>query len=371
MAILNPNESRGVGGFLGTYAIVTADEGRLTVDEVGSNSDLPSLATLPDFIDEDFRARYGDEAGYIANMNISPHFPNAGQLWLESWQRKTGERLDGALAADVVALGQLVSASGAEVPLPDGGSLTGEELTEFALAGIYEKFPGVDQSAARKEFQEDLAGAAVAAVSQGSASNPEGMASALATAISERRVLAWVTDEDLQAQIIATPFGGSLATPDGPNVAFAAIAQSPSKLDTYLARTVRYDVGRCPDSSNRVRSQATVTLTNDIPDGVDLPAYAIAEAEVGPEGPITTVLAQLHLPNGARILDAQVDGQPAAHTPFIEQGRTSLVAQMDLPPRQARTMTVLFDEPFVDVEPTVTEQPLALPQETQVVPQGC
>ena len=29
VAILNPNESRGIGGFLGTWAIMTADSGRL------------------------------------------------------------------------------------------------------------------------------------------------------------------------------------------------------------------------------------------------------------------------------------------------------------------------------------------------------
>ena len=47
VAILNPNESRGVGGFLGTWAIMTAESGRLTIAEVGSNNDLPGFTTLP------------------------------------------------------------------------------------------------------------------------------------------------------------------------------------------------------------------------------------------------------------------------------------------------------------------------------------
>ena len=361
VAILNPNESRGVGGFLGTWAIMTADSGRLTVEEVGSNNDLPSFTTLPIDLGDDFPAHYGDGAGNIANFNISPHFPDAARLWLASWEQKTGERLDGALSADVVALGQLVTASGGSVRLPDGGSLTGAELTEFALAGIYEKFPDEAQSTERKEYQEAVARDAAKAVTAGAAENPEAMATALATAISERRVLAWVADKDLQARIIKTPLGGSLAVPDGPHVAFVAINSSMSKLDTYLKRSVRYDVGRCPDERGRVRSRVTVTLTSAIPKGADLPAYVIANAKVGPDGPINSVLAQLHLPNGAKILDVQVDGEPAAYSPFTEQGRTSLVLDIVLPPREARTITVLFEEPYVGVEATVAEQPLAQP----------
>jgi hypothetical protein len=366
VAILNPNESRGVGGFLGTWAIVTADSGLLTVDEVGSNNDLPGFTTLPVDLGDDFRAHYGDGAGNIANFNISPHFPDAAQLWLASWEQKTGEQLDGALSADVVALGQLVTASGGSVRLPDGGSLTGAELTEFALAGIYEKFPGEAQSQQRKEYQEAVAREAAKAVTSGAASHPEAVATALTTAISQRRVLAWVSDEDLQARIIKTPLGGSLAVPDGPHVAFVAINSSRSKLDTYLERSVRYDVGRCPDDRDRVHSRVTVALTSAIPKGADLAAYVIANAEVGPDGPINSVLAQLHLPNGAKIIDVRADGEPAAYSPFTEQGRTSLVLDVTLPPREARTITALFDEPYVDVEATVAEQPLARPQETLI-----
>ena len=195
-----------------------------------------------------------------------------------------------------------------------------------------------------------MARKAAEAVTAGATSNPEALATALATAISERRVLAWVADEDLEARIIETPLGGSLAVPDGPHVAFVAINSSMSKLDTYLARSVRYDVGRCPDERDRVCSRVAVTLTSAIPEGADLPAYVVAQAEVGPDGPINSVLAQLHLPNGARIIDVKVDGEPAAYSPFTEQGRTSLVLDIVLPPREARTITVLFEEPFVDVD---------------------
>ena len=48
VAILNPNEARGTGGFLGQYVILRADAGRITVEKVGSNTDLPNLPAPPD-----------------------------------------------------------------------------------------------------------------------------------------------------------------------------------------------------------------------------------------------------------------------------------------------------------------------------------
>ena len=42
-----------------------------------------------------------------------------------------------------------------------------------------------------------------------------------------------------------------------------------------------------------------------------------------------------------------------------------------LPPREARTITVLFEEPYVAGDATVVEQPLASPQETRIGLRSC
>ena len=112
MAILNPNEARGTGGFLGTYLILRADAGKLTVEEVGSNSALPTVPFTPPELGAQFIKRYEPGPRLVPNLNISPHYPAAGLLWLKSWEVKTGEKLDGAISADVVALGDLVTATG-------------------------------------------------------------------------------------------------------------------------------------------------------------------------------------------------------------------------------------------------------------------
>ena len=154
VAMLNPNEARGTGGLMGTYLIISADSGRITVEEVGSNGDLPNVPYTPPELGAQFIKRYEPGPRLVPNLNISPHHPAAGLLWQKSWEEKTGEVLDGAISADVVALGDLLTATGQQVTLPDGGSLTGAELTDFALTGIYEKFPLSSDVPARKAYQE-------------------------------------------------------------------------------------------------------------------------------------------------------------------------------------------------------------------------
>lgn len=368
VGILNPNEARGTGGFLGTYAIVRADAGRLSVAEVGSNNDLTSFGQLPLDLGDDYFARYGDDPALIGNMNLSPHFPDAAKLWLESWRAKTGESLDGAFSADVVALGQLVTASGGTVSLPGGGTLTGDELTRFAISGIYERFPTIADAPARKAYQVAVTRQAVEQIA--AATDRSALMSAVGRAMGEQRVLLWSADGATEKTLLATPAGGSIKVPEGHVVSVVTLNSSGSKLDAWLQRSVDYEVGRCP-VDGRVESRVTVTLTSAIPKGTTVPPYMVSGASSGPTGPINTAMAQVHVPNGGEILEVLVDGESVGYSTFEEQGRTSVVLDLALPPRQAHSMTVVFSEPDSPGPGVVPEQPLANPQHTTITDRGC
>lgn len=368
VGILNPNEARGIGGFLGAYVIVQADHGRLKVSQVGSNSALPDFSELPVDLGEQYFDRYGDDPALKGNMNISPDFPAAARLWLASWKKKTGETLDGAFAADVVALGRLVSATGNSVPLPDGGSLTGDRLTQFAISGVYQKYPHQSQSPARKAYQEALTAAAVKVIT--ASPSRQSLATAAGEAMSEHRILLWSAAKTTEKAILATPAGGSLRVPDGHFVNFVAINGSGSKLDAWLRRSVSYEVGRC-SAQGRVESRVTVRLTNAIPKGATIPEYMISLAEIGAKGPINSTLAQVHLPNGSEILEVFVDGKSVGYSTFLEQDRMSLVIQMQLSPREERSLSVSFTEPDSAGPGSAPAQPLGTEAETAITDRGC
>ncbi len=119
-------------------------------------------------------------------MNLSPHFPDTAKIWLASWEQKTGEQLDGAIAADVYALGDLVAASDQPVSLPDGRSISGGRLGEYASWNLLQ-FPEVDQSEQRKQYQEAVTASAIQTVT--AVPKPQPMAEALGRALADDRVV--------------------------------------------------------------------------------------------------------------------------------------------------------------------------------------
>lgn len=369
VGILNPNEARGTGGFLGSYAILSAEDGKLAFERVGSNTDLPNLTRLPASLDRQFRQRYGDAPLQRGTMNLSPHLPDTSAVWLASWEKKTGERLDGVIAVDVVALSSLVAASGQTIALPDGGSISGSELADFAIQGIYEKFPAPEQASVRKLYQVAVIGSALKTVA--SAPNPEAMARAVGSALSEHRMVVWSRDPDVENRLLAAGVGGSLPVPDGHHVAAVTLSTSNSKLDAYLDRQLEYQVGRCPDADGQVRSQVAFQMTNAIPFGYRPPQYMIGSARRLPNGPVNTSTVQIYLPNGAEALDVSVDGQPVRNPAFVEQDRPAIAVDLTLPPRQPRRIEVEFSEPASDGPGIVEVQPLAHEQVTTVVEKPC
>ena len=371
LAILNPNEARGTGGLLGQYAIIRADSGKITVEEVGTNADLLNLPATPPELGQQWIDRYDDGPRIMVNMNLSPHHPDAALLWLETWRAKTGEVLDGAISADVVALGDMVTATGVEVPLPDGDSLTGAQLAEFALTGVYEKFPGGGaDSPARKAYSKAVTEGAIDVVT--GATNRAALLTAMGTALSERRVQLWSADPATEQRILDAGVGGNLAVPDGHHVAFAAINSSGSKLDAYLDRSLTYTVGRCPaPDTGRVVSTVDITLTSAIPEGKPVSESISLLARRGPDGPINSTLAQVYLPMGASVLEVFVDGKSSEYQTFREQDRLAVLLALDLPPRKQRTVTVVFSEPADDGPGSAPAQPLANDQVTTIADREC
>ena len=360
LGLLNPNEARGTGGFLGTYAILTANQGAITIDQIGSNSDIPGLPALPASIGEEFRNRYGDDPTLIGNMNMSPNFDDTARIWLAAWKQKTGEDLDGAMALDVVSLGQLVSASGQPVTLPNGTQMNGAQLSRFVLRDIYKQFP---DAAVRKEYQEAVTQSALNTVT--ALSKPLPMAQALGQALTERRIVIWSRDKAVEKDLREAGVSGSLQVPDGHQILPIVINSSGSKLDAWLNRGVVYDVGRCVQDG-RVSSAVTVDLRSDVPLGERPPGYMIGQAQMGPNGPVHILTLQVHLPNGALVTGAQLNGEEVGSFGFTEQGRPAVAVGVELPPRFTERVTISFTEPASDGPAVVGEQPLATPQAVSV-----
>ena len=140
VAFQNPAEPRATGGIFGSFAVVRADQGKISIIDQGAASRTlgpfdPPVAELtgerPDL--------YGPElAQYPQDVNFTPDFPTAARLFAEMYRLRTGTTVDGVLAIDPVALSYMLEGA-PPIDVGDGVSITADNLVSTsAVHGLRE-----------------------------------------------------------------------------------------------------------------------------------------------------------------------------------------------------------------------------------------
>lgn len=146
LAFQSPSEARGTGGLIGLYGVLSAQNGRLRLEEIKYirefiEADFPPVEA-PDW----FRRHYGplDALQGWQQANESPHFPAVSEVLLSMYEAVKGERLDGVVAMDPIALGHMLEGA---APLRAPGldvDVTSDNAAEIILHDSYVEFPNPD-----------------------------------------------------------------------------------------------------------------------------------------------------------------------------------------------------------------------------------
>lgn len=372
----NPAEARGTGGLLGAFAIVSADQGRLRVERLGPNYELPDLpADVPD-LDPEFVARYGSQgaAALWVNANVSPDFPEVARTWLAMWRAGTGEQLDGALAMDPQVLAAVLRATG-PLDVPGLGRVDGDRVVPLVLREQYEL---VDAAGARKDVMVGVGSQAVAALLDGR-TDAQRLIDELSAPAVAGHVLVASSRPDEQAALRRAGIAGAVPDTALPFAQAVVVNAAGGKLDTYLGTELSYEVTRC--TSDERTSVITVELTNDAP-AQGLPAYVVTRAD---QPPYATVPGQnrtdlrVLLTRGAQLGSARLDGKPllapevgelpdtipagtalAFLSRTTQAGRPSYGLTLELPPGTGHTLELTVDEPASTLAPELPLQRTAL-----------
>jgi hypothetical protein len=352
-------EARGTGGLLGGFGILRFDNGKGTMDSLGSNAEL-NKQFAPLDLGPEFQSQYGyaNPTTDFRNSNLSSHFPYAAQIWKSLWQQQSGMSVDGAIAIDPVALSYILGAVG-PVTMPDGEVITADNVVELTESTVYARFP-TDQPA-RKAYLQDVASEVVKKVTA-HIQSPRDLLDALGKAVSEGRIAVWSASPADQALLEQTPLAHVVPEGPGPFASVVINNLGGDKLDYYLRRKIEYAADGC-DGQTR-KSTITVTLTNTAPAG-GLPDY-VTSLQGGtsnyplpvPVGTNVTSVTLLATP-GSRLSSAVVDGEKATVFPGVERGHPTYEVQVYVKPGQTLEVKYLLTEPATDGIPVVPVQPLA------------
>ncbi|HET7530936.1 MAG TPA: DUF4012 domain-containing protein [Mycobacteriales bacterium] len=369
LAIQTNAESRGLGGLPGVFAILRARNGRVGFERFGNDSDITAQADVD--LGRDFAHWYGQLGAQklFVNSTASPDMPSVARIWMSMWQHQSGERLDGAVATDPVALSYLLKVTG-PLTLPDHTVVSGDTIVKLAESEAYSRFRSTPR---RKKFFVELGRATADHVLHGAGGHGTAVLEALQRAADERRLLVWSAHRDEESQLAATVLGGVLPTGPAPMAAFDVNNAAGNKLDYYLDRTFTYAPGAC--SAGRRSSTATVTLHNDAPTH-GLPPYVVIRSDhpTWPPPPGTTrEFITVYTTDGTRLVKATMNGTDVTDQIVSgrEKGHPLFAYDVDIKPQSSVTLQLALSEPRAGGQVRTFHQPLVRPLQQTIGEPAC
>lgn len=275
-------ESRSTGGCICSYSIVTVEGGRLTFGPFLSANALNSgdpFDVAPH--SEAFEDRYGRFAasGQLQQVNFTPDFPSAAAAIANLYEARTGEVLDGVIAADPYALEAIVRVTG-PVDVPSIGLLTADRVVDVLSNDAYD---ALRDSNARKELLGEVATAALDRfLAAGADLEPARAARVLVESGGEGHLLLWSTRPEEQAAFVAAGVAGALPPEDVVSLGVFGANIATNKVDFYTERAVHITVELREDGS--AVAEVVTTMTNEAPtEGlpVDVIGPNVENVEVG------------------------------------------------------------------------------------------
>ncbi len=306
----NPAELRATGGIFGSYAVVRADRGRITISEQGASSRTlgyfnPPVAQLSQNEIELYSELM---AQYPMDVNFTPDFPTAAQLFTKMYRVRSGQSVDGVLALDPVALSYILKGA-APIDVGDGVSVTSDNLVSILLSTAYKKFDNNPDQSERDAFLAKATGTVFTDVMTGKGT-PTSIISGLRKAVGERRILLYSNDPAEQADIATTGVAGAIdADPARPSIGVFLNDGTAAKLGYYLKNDIRVVAGSCRSDGRRDLT-VRVTMRFDVPPS-GLPPYVTGEFEPAKGYRLQTNVL-VFAPASGRIVGATRDGAALA-----------------------------------------------------------
>ncbi|MCF1506621.1 DUF4012 domain-containing protein [Streptomyces glomeratus] len=377
LAFQNIAEARGTGGVPGAFAVLRADRGRLSFERFGNNTEMEAAKADLDRRDlqalgAEFTARYRDAAPtrVWANSNISPHFPYAGRIWAAAWRKRTGERVDGAIAVDPVTLSRFLEVTG-PVRMTDGTELTAANVVDLTERTSYARFGDVTR---RKAFFVEAARAAAGRLM--AAADDSRMLPRLLVAVyhaqRDGRLKVWSAHPQEQRILEPRPYAGALPDAPGPFAGLVVNNAAGGKLDYYLDRSLVWEAEGDGCSGGGRPVTVTVTLANRAP-ASGLPGYVTLRADAPPyrtRPGDNRLLVSYYAGADASLTGATLDGRSAQVAADVERGHSVFTLDLELPAGSRRTLVLHLLEPHADRTPTLLRQPLVTPLRAVLKPGG-
>lgn len=314
---ITPAELRGAGGFIGSYAELTAVDGAVELSRSGRIADLifavpRGQRTISG--PEDYLERYGrfEPQDFLQDVTFSPHFPSSAQVIAELYPQSGGQPVDGVISVDPTGLAALLDLTGPVAVEGLTQPLTAQNAVQILTKDQYLQLP---DEAERGEILTEATRVTFEALVSETLPAPRRIADALGPATRAGHLRLWsptAAEQEAFERLRAT---GDLHIPAGHD-GFSVVQQNTgnNKIDAYLERTIAYEP-TIDAATGEVTATLRVALRNAVP-STELPDVVVGNSRGAPVGTNVTWLT-IFTPH--IITGATVDGRPLSLGPSRER----------------------------------------------------
>lgn len=365
LIIQNNAEARASGGIPGALAVLTVEEGKLSLGAQSSAGEIGTISpVIP--VDAEQRQIYTARMGkFMQDVNLTPDFPTAASTAQAMWETRSGQHVDGVVSIDPVALSYLLEATGpVQIASPEVQALSAGKLpSELTSQNVVKTLLSDVYSEIKESKYQDAYFAAVAQQVFASLSNGSTDAKALLDGVTrgarEGRVLVWSGNPSQQNILAKYPLSGSIAGPSISPAQFGVYFNdgTGAKMDYYVKRTVQLLKECVRDGYEQTTVRVTSTNTAPADAAASLPAYVTGDSIFGvPAGSVQTNIVA-YGPVQANVEIAKLDGQKTEFAPYIHSNRPVAVLAVRLAPGESRTVEFTFGKIVQHTEPNLVVTP--------------
>ena len=298
IVMMTLSDPRGSGGYPGSYGVLRANDGALSLEELaptGGLGEMPRVDAPQDVVRR--YERFGGLTHFISST-YSPDWPTSAQIWMEMWEASGREPLDGVIGADSVWMSYVLAAIGpVETPAwPE--TITAENVSRITDSETMLTLDKAESDA----WQADIA----TSLWQAMVTRPldaQGIGSAVSRATAERHLQIYSTDPQQQSLLDGLDASGRIQMPENPlMVSWSGFVGS--RTGFFAEKSIDYRATVYEEGTTHVT--ITLTLANHSPtqpesillgaesDNFDVGEYAAA--------------ASVYLPTEARGIRSRVNG---------------------------------------------------------------
>lgn len=328
----NNMELRPTGGFIGSFAKVSFEKGKLkklVVNDIYAIDGQLSIRVEPP---KEIKEDLGQKDWFLRDSNFEPDFPTSARQAAWFYNKETGERVEGVMALDISAMEELLSEIG-PLDLPDyNEKITAENLFEKAVSHAeLSFFPG---SQAKKSFLTALTNQLFNKIFFLPGQNWPKIVLSLGKSLEQKHLSIYLDDPKLFSYLSSQNWTGILPRQPTENSEIVQDFLAPveanfgaNKANYYLDRS--YNLETVIGKEGEINHRLKITYTNRSPSSA-FPAGAYKNR------------LRLYLPfesKVARVLFGEIDITKNVSS-FVDYGRTGYSMLLEIAPKESKTLVL-------------------------------